>query len=89
MTSRNALPLSTLFFIRDKDAITEAEPMVTKSTTTARPLDPTHAKLLALKLKGENPVKKQPSTEIVAKDKTNVVWRQFMISRAAMLTNQR
>ncbi|KAE8894732.1 hypothetical protein PF005_g15868 [Phytophthora fragariae] len=63
--------------------------MDTTTATTARSLDPTQAKLLALKLKGEIPVKKQPSTEIVTKDKTNVVWRQFMISRAAMLTNQR
>lgn len=111
MSSRNALPLSTLFFIRDKNTTeAEAEPAAstdtrgattTTTTTTAtssvrtrtaKQLDPAQRKLMALKLMGEIPTTKggkQASTEIVTKDKSNVVWRQFMISRAAMLTNQR
>ncbi|KAG6614750.1 uncharacterized protein IUM83_03968 [Phytophthora cinnamomi] len=105
MASRNALPLSTLFFIRDQNTIEvddAAEPAVAKSdVATAKPVepkakqkqvDPVQAKLLALKLKDQIPVKRpdqKASTELVTKETANVVWRQFMISRAAMLMNQR
>ncbi|GMF47297.1 unnamed protein product [Phytophthora fragariaefolia] len=103
MTSRNALPLSTLFFIRDKSANAEAESAVAMQCTTcsstatapvAKSADPVQAKLKSLKLNGEVPSKRPAqhtsmSTDMVTKEKTNVVWRQFMISRAAMLANQR
>ncbi|KAG3089030.1 hypothetical protein PI124_g17213 [Phytophthora idaei] len=90
MATRSTPPLSTLLYVRDKASEPKRTVNVAVSGTTG-PRDPFEAKLVrtlhevfAAKEAGQG-----VPTEMVTKERKNVFWRQFVISKAAMLTGHR
>ncbi|KAF4046374.1 hypothetical protein GN244_ATG01209 [Phytophthora infestans] len=90
MASRSTPPLSTLLYVRDK----AAEPKRTMKATvggTMSSRDSFEAKLVRTihEVFAAKEESQRLPTDLVTKESKNVFWRQFVISKAAMIAGHR
>ncbi|ETI56973.1 hypothetical protein F441_00636 [Phytophthora nicotianae CJ01A1] len=90
MATSSTLPLSTLLYVRDKGSQPKRTMNVAgRGTMGLR--DPFDAKLVRTlhEAFAAKEAEQRLPTELVKKERKHVFWRQFVISKAAMLTGHR
>ncbi|KAG1704641.1 hypothetical protein DVH05_005570 [Phytophthora capsici] len=86
-----SLALSTLLYVRDKASEPKRTMNMSTAVGTTGARDPFERKLMrtldeVLQSKQAEPL---VPNELIVKEKKNVFWRQFVISKAAMVTGHR